>query len=116
MTVPEAAMYEDGRAVSWQHDIRLAGQLADMQAEPEPLSVQKASHQDFRFRVLPPDAGHHPASGCSIYHVRHGVQVKASGDWTTPACSCSISVSTCGTMMRATSRMTGMTTLFPNWR
>ncbi len=116
MTVPETAMHEDGGAVFRQHDIRFPGQFPDMQAEPEALTVQQAPHEDFRFRVPPPDTGHHPASGGGIHHIRHGIQANASGGWMTPACSCSIMVSTCGTMMRATSRMTGITTLFPNWR
>lgn len=109
-------MYEDGSAVFWQHDIWLSGQFTDVKAEPESLAVQQAPHEDFRLSVPTPDAGHHPASGCGIHHVRHGVQANASGGWTTPVRSCSIRVSTCGTMIRATSRMTGITTLFPNWR
>lgn len=116
VTVPETTMYEDDRAVSRQHDIRLPGQFPDMETEPEALAVQQAPHEDFRFRVPPPYAGHHPASGCGINHICHEIQANASGVSTMPTCSCPIRASTCGTMMRATSRMTGITTLFPNWR
>jgi len=114
--MPKTTMNKDDHFIFWQHYIRLSGQFPDVKAEPEAFAVQQAPHEDFRLRVSPPDAGHHPASGCGIHYVRHGIQANASGGWTTPVCSCSIRVSTCGTMMRATSRMTGITTLFPNWR
>ena len=116
MAVPKTTMHEDDGAVFWQHDIWLPWQFPDVKAEPEAFAVQQAPHEDFRFCVPSPDAGHHPASGCGIHHVCHGIQPNTKGDWVTPARSCSIMVSMCGTMIRATSRMSGTTTLFPNWR
>jgi hypothetical protein len=39
VTVPEAAVDEDGRAISWEHDIRPARQILSMEAETEAQPV-----------------------------------------------------------------------------
>jgi len=116
VTMPKATMDEDDGMIFREHDIRFSGEFPDVQPEPEAMTMQQASHQEFRFRVPPLNAGHHPASGCSIHYVCHWIQANSTDGWTIPGCSFSIMASTWGSMMRATSRMTGTTTLFPNWR
>lgn len=112
MPVPKAAMNENHCPVTRQDDIRLAGQFADMQAKTESLAVQETAHQFFGLRVVAAYAGHHPAAGCRIDNVGHQAD-SGSVIWPLPAL---LAICTCGIMMRATSRMTGMTTLLPNWR
>ena len=64
MTVPEAAVHEDHRGESGQHEIRPTRQIATMQAEPVPESVDELTHRSLRCRVLAADAGHESIAVC----------------------------------------------------
>lgn len=111
--MPKTAMHKNHCPVTRQNDIRLSWQFADMQPEAEPVPVQETSHQLFRLRVAAAYAGHHPAAGCRIDNIGHQAD---NGSIICPL-SAPLAISrTCGAMIRATSRMTGMTTLLPNWR
>ena len=113
MPVPKTAMHKNHCPVTRQNDIRLSWQFADMQPEAEPVPVQETAHQFFGLRVAAAYAGHHPAAGCRIDNIGHQAD---NGSIICPL-SAPLAISrTCGAMIRATSRMTGMTTLLPNWR
>lgn len=52
VSMPEAAVDEDGGAVFGQHDVGAAGEAADMDAEAEAIGEQKFAHNDFGAGVL----------------------------------------------------------------
>jgi hypothetical protein len=62
MTMPEAAIYEDHGLETGQHEIRSAGKILGLQAEPVPVRMQKSSGKYFGPGVLLSDTAHHPAS------------------------------------------------------
>ncbi len=111
MAVPEAAVYEHYRAVSRQHDVRVARQLSLVEPIAEAERMQPSADSKLRLRILATDAGHHPAAR-GLVHDIHAAQA-ASNDFCR-ASSGSISSMMRGFITRATSRMTGMTTLLPN--
>jgi hypothetical protein len=76
--VPETAMYEDDGFVSGQYDVWFAGKFGVMQPIPEAFCKQKAPHQNFRFGVFAPDAGHVVAAGCRIVHICHRANLKSN--------------------------------------
>jgi len=100
-----------GAWAQYHHEhVGFAGESAvKPKAQPGPMQV--AAYDQFRFGVLSPDSGHHSASGRAINDV-HANQA-ANSDFCF-AKSGSMSSRMRGFMMRATSRMTGITTLLPN--
>lgn len=52
-------MDEYDRAVSRQHDVGTARQLALMKPKPETLSVKRSPQGKFGLRIATPDASHH---------------------------------------------------------
>ncbi|CAM2160962.1 conserved hypothetical protein [Paraburkholderia tropica] len=71
MAVPETAVHEHGGAIARQDDVGAARQFAHVEAKAEAAAMQQAANQDFRLRVAPANAGHHPASGGGIHDVDH---------------------------------------------
>jgi len=74
MTMPEAPMHQNNSLVPGQNNVRLSGQVLDVQPKPEPTRMQQAANENFRVCVAAPDAGHHAASGVLVYNVRHGIK------------------------------------------
>jgi hypothetical protein len=71
VTVPKAAVREQGSFVTREHQVWLAGKFPHMKAEPEARPVKGASQNKFGLGVLPFDARHHPASHASRNNVSH---------------------------------------------
>jgi hypothetical protein len=70
VTMPEAAMHEDSCPVLWENHVRFSWNIIRMQAITETLCMQGVPDLQFGFRVLCPDAGHHPAPGGLVDDVR----------------------------------------------
>lgn len=79
VSVPEIAVDENGYLGLGENDIRFAGKLLEMLAEPETPFVKFRAHAVLQSRVLPLDAGHAIASllGCQV--VRHIVTALGTG-------------------------------------
>jgi hypothetical protein len=60
--MPKAAIYEDHRLETGQHEIRSAGKLFDLQAEPIPVRMQKPSSNHLGSGVPLSYTTHHPTS------------------------------------------------------
>lgn len=58
MTVPEAAVDEDAGPELGQHNVRRAGETADILAETEASPEQFPAQHDLGHRILRPDMGH----------------------------------------------------------
>lgn len=71
MPMPETAMYEDSCLISGENDVGFAGKFPAVQAKAEALGEETLADENFRFRVLPPDAGHHPGARGFVDYVRH---------------------------------------------
>lgn len=109
MAMPEAAVNENHSTVFRQHDIRFSRQAFDVQTVAETLGEQGLADDQFRFCVLAPDAGHHPAADFLRNDIGHGQARRASGS---PAAA--FVSSTNGTISFATASTTGTTTALPN--
>src|SRR6476659_6764704 len=72
MPVPEAAVDEDRRPVSRQHEVGSTGQSLSMEPEPVAAGMQVPANAELGFGVDPANATHHPAAGRSVDDVRHG--------------------------------------------
>ena len=70
MHVPKAAMNKNHCAKFWKNNIWLAGQVLSMKAKPKATAMQDAADKHFRLRILPTNAGHHPASGGFVDDIR----------------------------------------------
>lgn len=106
VSMPKASMHKHHGTMTWKDDVRLTRKAGIINAVTEPLGKQGLSEADLDTGVFRPDAGHHPAAGFPVDDVSHAAQATVSA---------SIGrTRTCGTIARATSRMTGMTTLLPN--
>ena len=71
MSVPETAMNEDCCLISGKNNVGFAGKFPAVQAEAEALGEEPLAEANFRFRVLPPDAGHHPGARGFVDYIRH---------------------------------------------
>ncbi len=69
MPVPEAAINKYGCVIFWQNDIGFSRKIFIVKFKPEPLSMQKAANNNFRFCVGASDAAHHAASGALVYNI-----------------------------------------------
>lgn len=78
MLVPETTPYFNNDAVLWQHNVGLARQASNVQSVTKAARMQITSHNHFRPRICPANAGHHPASCRSIYDIGHLVRYDAS--------------------------------------
>lgn len=63
VSVPEAAMDEDGDAIASENDVGSAWQIARLKAKAMTSAVKRPSHQHFRFGVLVTNAAHHLRAG-----------------------------------------------------
>ena len=71
MTVPEAAMHETDSSEPSKDQVWRSRELPIMQTVPEPARMQRATKDQFRFRVLAPDSRHHSRPDLSINYVGH---------------------------------------------
>jgi hypothetical protein len=69
MLVPETAMDENDSTPARQNDIGPAWEVPAMQAKPQPFPVKECSNDFFGFRILPANAGHHPAARNAIDYI-----------------------------------------------
>lgn len=58
ISVPEVAVHEDGDPSLAENDIRPAGKVFDVLAEPQASPVKRRPHPHLQFRILSLDAGH----------------------------------------------------------
>ena len=71
MAMPEAAMDEDHSTILGEDKVGFAGQALVMKDIAKALCVQSAPDHHLGLCVLPPDAGHHPASDFRRNNVSH---------------------------------------------
>jgi hypothetical protein len=69
MTVPEAAVHEDDRVVTWQSNIGTSGKTLHMKSKAEAHAMRHASNAQLRQRVPRPDCGHHRTSSFRVHDV-----------------------------------------------
>jgi hypothetical protein len=62
VTMPEAPVNEDNRAVLRENDVRFSRQAGRMQPKAKAFPVEKATKENFGFCVFAPDSGHVPAA------------------------------------------------------
>ena len=62
VTMPKAAMHEDGNPPPGHHNVRLAGQIGSVEPEPVTHLVKKPANLDFRSGVSLSDTPHYSAS------------------------------------------------------
>src|SRR4051794_30865161 len=63
MSVPKAAVHEQGDPPRWEDDIRPAGKPAVVQSIAKAEFVQRAAHAQFGLGIGAPDTGHLGAPG-----------------------------------------------------
>ena len=56
--MPEASVHEDDQTVAFQHEIRAAGQGANVKTEAVSLPVDQGSDHAFRARIARADRSH----------------------------------------------------------
>ena len=62
MSMPEASVNEDNRAVFPEHHVRSASQPGRMKTVTEPPRMKTFSQNQLRSGVPAPNPGHHPAA------------------------------------------------------
>jgi len=72
MAMPEAPVNKNDSPVTWEYDVRAAGEILAMQSEAKPRYMKIRPDKSFRFCVAPLYAGHHPAARYAVNDVRHG--------------------------------------------
>lgn len=112
MPMPETAMYENGDPISRKHQVRFSRQFG-MKSVAKPSPVKKSPHRQFRPGILATNPRHHAAPGCGVDNVHRSCsQDNRSGSCR--GCSAAANVAILGFMTRASSFITGTTTLLPN--
>ncbi len=106
--VPEAPVHEERCAVARKDKIRPARDVCRVQAESEPEPMKRAADQPLRLSITSADAAHHAASCGPVDDVGH------YATWTSSSGCTSTCFARKGFIARATSRITGTTTEFPN--
>ena len=71
MAVPEAAMHEADGSETTERKIWRSREFPIMEPVSEPSRMQGSSENQFGFRILTADAGHHPRARRLIYDVGH---------------------------------------------
>lgn len=69
MTVPEAAMHPDQRAIFGEDQIGSARKITAMKPEPEAARMQALADDQLRLRVPPPDCSHVAAPGGGVMDI-----------------------------------------------
>ena len=69
MTVPEAAIDEDGNPVPREHQVRLSKNGTDVQAVPKSTGVKRLADQKFGLGVRRPDRLHVSTAGITVVNV-----------------------------------------------
>src|SRR5690606_5233163 len=108
MLVPEAAVDKHDCPVLRKHDIGPSGQAGSAEPVAEVQGVEALADLQFDLRVLAADPRHQRGTSLRADDVRHQATLRAR--WAGAAVCCS----RCGTMIRATSAITGTTTELPN--
>jgi hypothetical protein len=70
VAVPEAAVNEQYRSKSREHQIRFAGERCNMKPVTKAACEEFPAQFDFRFRIAPANAGHHPAARGGVHDIR----------------------------------------------
>lgn len=104
-------MNQDYSIVSWQDDIRSAGQFAAMKPVTETKPVQAKPDQDLWLCILAPDTAHHAGAGGLVDNID---QDQAALRRFAGFASASAISSRKGRICLATASMTGTTTELPN--
>lgn len=71
MSVPEATVYEQGRAIARKRRVWLSGYIARMKSVAKPLSVKRLADFDFWPGIFATDSRHHPAARRLVNDVTH---------------------------------------------
>ena len=71
MAVPEAALHENGGLVAAQHQVRCAGQLADVEAVSETCVPDSLTDVLFSSRAAIADAGHECRAAVLCEEISH---------------------------------------------
>lgn len=71
MAVPETAINKQDGSVTGKNQVRLARKRRVMKTVTKTLGMKDATDEHFRFGVLAPDGGHHPAARDRINYVSH---------------------------------------------
>lgn len=69
MSMPEAPVHKEHRAVFWKYEVRATGQPAIMKAISKPTCMQTSPYQKFRLGVLASDCSHVAAAGLPVVDV-----------------------------------------------
>jgi hypothetical protein len=69
--VPEAAVYEHGKLMAWEHDVGPSGKILPVQSEAVAKAVRNPPDSDFRNCVSRPDPAHNLTSASTIDNVHH---------------------------------------------
>lgn len=69
--MPKAAMNKDECTVAWEDYIRLSWEIAGVQPISKALAMKEAPDHELGFRILTPDATHHPTTCFRAHNVRH---------------------------------------------
>lgn len=71
MLMPETATDVNDGAEAPKHNVRATGQPPIVQPVAKTSGMEESAYEHLRLGVLAPDAGHHPASCCTINDIRH---------------------------------------------
>ena len=69
MTVPETAVYKNDSAVSGEHEVRAAGEVAAVQTVTEAQRMKSAPQHEFGFRVAAADRRHIAAARGAVVNI-----------------------------------------------
>jgi len=69
--MPKATLYEYRSLMFLENNIRISWQVFSMKTKAETTPMQQASDEQLRLCILPPDSGHHPASGGFVDDICH---------------------------------------------
>lgn len=72
-------MHKYGHVVFRQHEVRFSGQVSLVKPEAEAERMKSPPHQQLRFGVLGPNAGHHAAPDLGRDYVSHVRIARPSG-------------------------------------
>ena len=79
MSVPETAMHKDNYLVPREYEVRFAGEIPYVQAEPKTETMCHRPHSSLRQGVFPPDAGHHATANAGRHRI-HIITLERDAD------------------------------------
>lgn len=72
VSVPEAAIDEDGEAVAWKDEVGRSRQVLAMQPEPVSTAMKEPPKKKLGLGVFPPYTAHHSRASRLVDYIRHG--------------------------------------------